>query len=42
MNKEEIMQILPHREDMLLVDEIDVVEDGTCIGKYTVKGDEFF
>lgn len=42
MNKEEIMQILPHREDMLLVDEIDIVEDGTCIGKYTVRGDEFF
>ena len=42
MNKEEIMQILPHREDMLLVDEIDIVEDGICIGKYTVRGDEFF
>lgn len=42
MNKEEIMQILPHREDMLLVDEIDIVEDGTCIGKYSVRGDEFF
>ena len=42
MNKEEIMNILPHRDEMLLVDEIDVTEDGVSVGKYTVRGDEFF
>ena len=41
MNKEEIMQILPHREDMLLLDDADRV-DGTAVGHYTVRGDEFF
>ena len=41
MNKEEIMKILPHREDMLLVEEA-YVEDQTAHGKYTVRGDEFF
>ena len=41
MNREEIMQILPHREDMLLVD--DVTEaDGEAVGHYRVRGDEFF
>ena len=42
MNKEEIKQILPHREPMLLVDEAWKNEDGTVTGRYTVKGDEFF
>lgn len=42
MNREEIKEILPHREPMLLVDEIVMNEDGTCTGKYTVKGDEYF
>lgn len=41
MNREEIKNILPHREPMLLVDEA-VAEDGVAHGKYTVKGDEFF
>ena len=41
MNKEEIKEFLPHREPMLLLDEV-VVEEGRAIGKYTVKGDEFF
>ena len=41
MNKEEIMKILPHRDDMLLLDEVENV-DGTAIGHYTVRGDEFF
>lgn len=41
MNKEEIMKILPHREDMLLLDEAES-KDGVAIGKYTVRGDEFF
>ncbi len=42
MNREEIKEILPHREPMLLVDEIHENEDGTVTGKYTVRGDEFF
>lgn len=42
MNREEIKEILPHREPMLLVDEVYSNEDGTVTGKYTVRGDEFF
>ena len=42
MNKDEIMQILPHRDDMLLLDEAYLGDDGAAHGKYTVRGDEFF
>ena len=42
MNQEEIMNILPHRDDMLLVEEIDVIDENSCVGKYTIKGTEFF
>ncbi len=42
MNREEIKEILPHREPMLLVDEVHTNEDGTVMGSYTVRGDEFF
>ncbi len=41
MNKEEIKNIIPHRDNMLLVDEAEV-RDGVSYGKYTVRGDEFF
>ncbi|MBP3852202.1 MAG: 3-hydroxyacyl-ACP dehydratase FabZ [Erysipelotrichaceae bacterium] len=41
MNREEIMKILPHRHDMLLLDMVEDV-DGTAVGYYTVRGDEFF
>jgi len=41
MDKTEIMAILPHRGNMLLIDEA-VVEDGKARGKYTVRGDEWF
>ena len=41
MNREEIMTILPHRDAMLLIDEV-VQEDGKACGKYTVRGDEWF
>ena len=41
MNKEEIMRFLPHREHMLLLDDAEN-RDGTAIGHYTVRGDEFF
>lgn len=42
MNRDEIKKILPHREPMLLVDEVYINDDGTATGYYTVKGDEFF
>ncbi len=41
MNREEIKKILPHREPMLLLDDV-CKEDGTAVGHYTVRGDEFF
>lgn len=41
MNREEIMGILPHRDAMLLLDRAEN-RDGTAIGHYTVRGDEFF
>lgn len=41
MNKEEIKSILPHREPMLLVDEVELI-DGKAHGKCRIKGDEYF
>lgn len=41
MNREEIMQLLPHRAPMLLIDNA-TVENGEAIGHYHVRGDEFF
>ena len=41
MNKNEIMNILPHRDPMLLIEEAELV-DGVSIAKYLVRGDEFF
>lgn len=41
MNRDEIMKILPHRDGMLLVDEL--YKDGDeSVSNYTVKGTEFF
>ena len=41
MNRDEIRAILPHRDDMLLLDE--VYRDGEyACGRYHVRGDEFF
>lgn len=42
MNKEELKNILPHREPMLLVEEAEKVGENKAIGKYKVKGDEWF
>lgn len=42
MNREEMKQIIPHREPMLLVDEAYVDENGTAHGQYRVRGDEWF
>ncbi len=42
MNRNEIKNILPHREPMLLLDEVFLNENGEAAGKYIVKGDEWF
>ena len=42
MNRDEIRKIIPHREPMLLVDEVELQEDGSSLGYYTVTGEEFF
>lgn len=41
MKKEELMSILPHRNQMLLLDEA-VAENGVAKGEKTITGDEFF
>ena len=41
MDREQIKLILPHRDDMLLLDEA-TLEDGVAHGLYHVRGDEFF
>ena len=42
MDREELKHYLPHREPMLLVDEIDIDEAGVCHAKYRIREDEFF
>lgn len=42
MNREEIKQFLPHREPMLLVDEMTLDDNHIAHSKYTIKEDEFF
>ena len=42
MTREELKEILPHREPMLLMDEATKIEDNLAEGKYTVRGDEWF
>ena len=42
MNREELKEYLPHREPMLLVDEIEIDSDGVAHAKYTIREDEFF
>ena len=41
MNVEQIKKILPHRDNMLLLDEADR-EDGKAVGRKTITGDEWF
>ena len=41
MNREEIMKILPHREPMLLLDDVEKTGE-EAVAHYTVRGDEFF
>ena len=40
MNRDEIKTFLPHREPMLLLDEVEVDPQGNAVGHYTVRGDE--
>lgn len=42
MTRDELQEYLPHREPMLLVDEIEIGQDGTAHARYLVKDDEFF
>lgn len=50
MTQEEIKQILPHRDNMLLIDEAEICHDQldengqptTCTGAYTITGKEWF
>lgn len=42
MNVDDIKKILPHREPMLLLDEVNKTETGEAVGIYNVRGDEFF
>ena len=42
MNRTDIMEILPHRASMLLVDEAFKTGEHSASGKYTVRGDEWF
>lgn len=41
MKTDEIKAILPHRDNMLLLDEVDK-KNGIAFGRYTVRGNEFF
>lgn len=41
MNREQLMKILPHRDNMFLLDDAECTE-GTAVGHYTVRGSEFF
>lgn len=41
MTREELKELLPHREDMLLLDEAEVI-DGRAHGRRKIRGDEFF
>ena len=41
MNQTELMKILPHRGNMLLLEDAQN-RDGIAVGHYTVRGDEFF
>ncbi len=41
MKKEELMNILPHRDHMLLIDEAEV-KDNVAYGRKKITGEEFF
>ena len=41
MNQQEIMKLLPHRDNMLLIEDA-VLEGETAVGHYHIRGDEWF
>ena len=41
MNREQLMELLPHRDPMLLLDSVEK-EGEEAVGSYHVRGDEFF
>lgn len=42
LSKEQIMEIIPHRPPMLLVDEITELDAESAVGTLTLRGDEHF
>ena len=42
LNKEQIKTFMPHREPMLLLDQVQLDAEGQSSGAYTVCGDEYF
>ncbi|MDQ5984017.1 MAG: 3-hydroxyacyl-[acyl-carrier-protein] dehydratase FabZ [Eubacteriales bacterium SKADARSKE-1] len=42
MDRNEIMKLIPHRVDMLILDEVINLDDNSAVGKYKVTGKEFF
>lgn len=42
MDRKALMNILPHRNSMLLLDEAHVDENGVAHGRYLARGDEWF
>lgn len=41
MDRQQLMNLLPHRDAMLLLDDAEN-QNGEAMGHYTVRGDEFF
>ena len=41
MKQDELKELLPHRDNMLLIEEA-YCEEGTSFGKVTIRGDEWF
>ncbi len=42
MNRDELKQYLPHREPMLLIDEVVIDDAGIAHARYRIREDEFF
>ena len=42
LNKEQIKTFMPHREPMLLLDQVQLDAEGQSSGSYHVEGDEYF
>lgn len=42
LTKDDIKALIPHREPMLLVDEIDIDDNAVAHGKKYISGEEFF